>query len=104
MTTPRDDIPPQRVGSKRGWLDWTAPLPDDLQRLEDSVAECDYRNQHWLFHVSERPAQDVEKLLLQHLGYVLPDDEELITRVEFLSPTIRNRRWPSLETQETPAP
>jgi hypothetical protein len=93
----------------RGWLVFDS-LPDDLQRAEDSTQNADYARQHgdgrivrafdrdariWYF---ERPATDAERALLTHLGYVLPDD--LKTRVDFKTETLRRRTWPQLETQE----
>jgi hypothetical protein len=46
-----------------------------------------------------RPAADTERALLGDLGYTLP--EELLTRVMWRRGSIRERRWPQLET---PAP
>lgn len=89
-----ETIGPHRPGDPRGWLvfEW---LPDDLQLAEDSTLENDYSSQHWLRRVRNRPATATERLLLEHLGHALP--AELTTRVEYFSPTFRNRRWPALE-------
>jgi hypothetical protein len=104
------EIGPQRIGDRRGWLVFEY-LPDDLQRAEDATQAADYerrgsattQRQHeydpargqtvWYF---TRPATPAERTLLEHLGYTLP--AELTTRVEFLTETLRQRRWPQLET------
>jgi hypothetical protein len=98
---------------KRGWLVFDS-LPDDLQRAEDSTQHADYARQYgngliqrvfdrdsgiWYF---ERPATDAERTLLAHLGYQLPD--ELKTRVDFATETLRRRTWPQLESQEVTTP
>lgn len=91
----------------RGWLVFES-LPADLQRAEDSTQHADYGRQNfggirrqfdraarvWFW---ERPATDAERTLLEHLGYTLPD--QLTTRVQFQTETLRTRRWPQLETQ-----
>jgi hypothetical protein len=93
----------------RGWLAFTAPLPDDLQRAEDSTQHHDYVGPHtlksktdettgaWVDYF-ERPATDTERALLIALGYSLPD--ELVTTVSFPSALVRRRRWLQLETTE----
>jgi hypothetical protein len=92
----------------RGWLVFDS-LPPDLQRAEDATQHSDYGRgvrggarlqfhrdtRIWYF---ERPATDTERVLLQHLGYQLPD--ELITRVDYATETLRRRTWPQLESQE----
>lgn len=87
----------------RGWLAFDAPLPDDLQRAEDSTAAADYDHRRFGRQI-QRPATNAEKTLLTHLGYVLPnepDEPPLITVVTFVTGVVRNRRWPQLEiTQE----
>lgn len=90
----------------RGWLVFRG-LPNALQNAEDSTAAADFERQRtgrgivrrydkaargWFF---ERPATDAERALLAHLGYTLPVD--LVTRVSYVSETLRRRRWPSLE-------
>lgn len=108
MTEP---LPPQRVGDPRGWLTFEPPLlPPALQRGEDSAQAWDFASQATARWRSEfdairehkvlcfyRPATPTERYLLEQLGYgPLPD--QLETRVEFLTETLRNRRWPTLET------
>jgi hypothetical protein len=92
----------------RGWLVFDS-LPADLQRAEDSTQNADYFRADgrgiklaydrdariWYF---DRPATDTERTLLAHLGYTLP--EQLTTRVDYASETLRRRTWPQLETQE----
>lgn len=81
----------------RGWLVFDAPLPDDLQRAEDSTAAADYDRRRFGRQI-QRPATEAERTLLEHLGHVLPDD--LTTVVSFKSTSCRHRSWPQLETQE----
>ena len=106
-----DTMGPQRVDDRRGWLvfEW---LPDNLQRAEDATQAHDYGHSgvHWqreFDHVRGlpvrcfyRPATEAERTLLAHLGHTLPT--KLDTRVEFLTETLRQRRWRQLE-QESPA-
>jgi hypothetical protein len=52
-----------------------------------------------------RPATPTERLLLQHLGYLLPTDDTgdpapLYTVVGYVTDTLRCRTWPQLENQE----
>jgi hypothetical protein len=101
MTPTNDTIGPQMQRASegtdpRGWLvfHW---LPDDLQRLEDSCAVAD--RDAMRPRGFERPATDTERILLQHLGYQLPDN--LVTVVRYRTRGVRNRRWPQLE-QEAP--
>jgi hypothetical protein len=96
MTGPLEGIGAHRPRDIRGWLAFD-PLPDGIQRAEDATLAADHTAQHWLHHVRHRPATDTERALLAHLGYVVP--AELETRVEYLTATVRNRRWPQLETQ-----
>jgi hypothetical protein len=101
-------LPPQKPNDPRGWLTFDAPLPDDLQRAEDSTQHHDFYGPHvdwrtdydpasgtWVTYFG-RPATGTERELLTALGYELP--EELTTRVSFPSPLTRRRRWPQLET------
>ena len=108
MTSP-DGIGPQKPDDPRGWLvfDW---LPADLQNAEDSTLAAD-RGEHPGLHRSvhfspptdfayvrsrfTRPATATERVLLEHLGYDLPDD--LTTRVHWISSGVRNRSWPQLQ-------
>jgi hypothetical protein len=83
----------------RGWLTWAAPLPNDLQRAEDSTAVAD-KDRRRLFKPRghQRPATDTERALLSHLGYdPLPD--ELTTHVSWPSQSCRRRVWPQLEQE-----
>lgn len=118
MTTP---LPPQIPDDPRGWLTFAAPLPDDLQRAEDATQHADYVSSESPLSAAQRaagmyralesdsagspirvlyrPATPTERFLLETLGYQLP--EQLSTRVEYLSATMRNRRWPTLETENS---
>lgn len=104
------ELPPQvPQPDPRGWLAFTAPLPDDLQRAEDSTQHSDFcaHGVQWRYEYDEatgyecdyfeRPATDAEKALLTALGYTVPAD--LITKVSFPSGAVRRRRWPALENQ-----
>jgi hypothetical protein len=70
-----DTIGAQRPNDRRGWLMFDA-LPDDLQNAEDTTQAADRQRVRdhdlasWNFH---RPATDTERILLQHLGYELPE-------------------------------
>lgn len=89
----------------RGWLVFDS-LPPDLQRAEDSTQHADYGRADgigvkllfdrdvriWYF---ERDATDAERILLEHLGYQLPN--VLKTRVNYATETLRRRTWPQLE-------
>jgi len=83
----------------RGWLVFRH-LPDALQRAEDSRQNADHAFledtgcTRWT-----RLATDTERLLLDHLGFEVPD--RLMTRVEYRSAGVRNRRFPALENQES---
>jgi hypothetical protein len=72
-------------------------LPSDLQALEDSRAMAD--RDMLKFRGFVRPATDCERILLQHLGFELP--AELETHVSWPSKSVRRRRWPQLETEES---
>lgn len=86
----------------RGWLTFTEPLPDELQRAEDSTAENDLyarpRNRR-------RPATGTERTLLRLLGFILPDEVDgyagvpLKTHVTYAGNTVRLRTWPALKCQ-----
>lgn len=108
MTT----LPSQIPDDPRGWLTFTAPLPDDLQRAEDSTQHHDFYGPHqWQSKIDattgtwvdyfERPVTDAERTLLTTLGYTLP--ATLATTVSFPSALVRRRRWPALETQQEDA-
>jgi hypothetical protein len=103
------EIGPQRVGDRRGWLVFES-LPDDLQRAEDATQAADFAlagsfSVRWsrivdpdrghVVRYFTRPATTAERTLLEHLGHTLP--ETLETRVEYLTETLRRRRWPQLE-------
>src|SRR5262245_47977905 len=80
----------------RGWLVWDAPLPDPLQAAEDSTAVADRDRQRLLSpRGHEREATETEQILLQHLGFELP--EQLTTKVTWPSRSVRRRTWPALE-------
>jgi hypothetical protein len=106
-------LPPQRPDDPRGWLTFTALLPDELQRGEDSTQHADFYADgvKWGHEYDSatgcsvdyftRSATPTERALLAELGYDIPDD--LTTRVSFPSALVRRRRWPALETQENAA-
>jgi hypothetical protein len=106
-----DGVGPQRADDRRGWLVFEH-LPDELQRAEDATQAADFDRRTWhhpgwirefdhLRGISVRcfyrPATPAERTLLAHLGHTLPTN--LDTRVEYLSETLRQRRWPALESQ-----
>lgn len=131
MTTIPGVGEPLQDNLARGIATFTS-LPDDLQRAEDSTLAADRARwddgwstsrglvwkriktvvpgirrdgvepePEWV-RVFDRPATNTERMLLEHLGYELPDD--LVTRVTFFGP-VRNRRWPQLmDNQEQELP
>lgn len=100
--TDNGDIGPQLARAAGGTdprgilvFEW---LSDGLQNAEGSTLESDHSQRHWRGSVvRERPATETERLLLAHLGYVLP--AQLTTRVQWTTAGVRNRRWPQLEGQ-----
>lgn len=79
----------------RGWLALNN-LPPEIQRQEDSTAMVDkdrYRLLSPRGHI--RDATPAERMLLAHLGYVVP--EQLSTKVSWPSRSVRRRTWPQLE-------
>ena len=74
-------------------------LPDDLQRAEDSTQAAD--RERTMGFPFEREATPTERILLQHLGYQLP--EQLVTAVSYPSSWVRCRRWPALEEGNQPS-
>jgi hypothetical protein len=95
------DIGAHRPDPYRGWLVFNA-LPTELALAEDSTLASDNR---LLMHYDprgqcfDRPATETERTLLAHLGFTLPDD--LVTHVDRISTSVRQRRWPALESQIT---
>jgi hypothetical protein len=87
----------QQGTDPRGWLVF-AWLPTDLQNAEDSTAVAD--RDRMKPRGFERPATDTERVLLEHLGYTLPD--ELVTFVKYRTRGVRHRSWPQLEQEATP--
>lgn len=82
----------------RGWLVFRG-LPEDLRRAEDATLERDSRYQRETGRTKwTRPATPTERLLLERLGYELP--EKLQTYITYTTASIRNRRWPALENGE----
>lgn len=80
----------------RGWLVFAA-LPAEAQRLEDQTQNFDHE-QHRRPSVHRiRPSTDVEKLLLGHLGFAVPNNLETV--VKYPSGGIRRREWPALIRQ-----
>jgi hypothetical protein len=108
-------LPPQQPQpDPRGWLTFTAPLPNDLQNAEDSAQHHDFYGPHecqskfddtlgaWIDYF-DRPATDTERALLTTLSYTLPDGtlpDDLVTTVSFPSPLVRRRRWLQIENPE----
>jgi hypothetical protein len=72
-------------------------LPTDLQSDEDSTQAADRERSNFHPRGFERPATDAEILLLEHLGYAVPDD--LTTFVTYRTRGIWCRTWPQLETE-----
>jgi hypothetical protein len=112
MTTPV--LPPQQPQpDPRGILCFTEPLPEPWASAEDGTQAWDFTDGSWcadwlverdadgnfVCDYFERPATDTEIALLTALGYVLPADEPLVTRVSFPSELVRRRRWLQLEEQ-----
>jgi len=79
----------------RGWLAFRS-LPADLQAAEDAraIADLDHARTHRT-PCFARPATEVERTLLAHLGHDVPDD--LDTTVQYLTDHVRRRTWPTLE-------
>jgi hypothetical protein len=118
MTAPDLSGIEQIPGDRRGWLALRG-LPDEQRRAEDATLHADMYGsrrvgtypatgdpEQWAsdrtrggakYATFTRAATDTERLLLQHLGYVLPD--ELTTHVAFLTRTLRCRTWPQLEEE-----
>jgi hypothetical protein len=97
-----DTIGAHRPDDPRGWLLFES-LPIDLQNAEDSRLGADRQRVRDNDHSASsftREATDTERLLLSHLGYAVPTGP-LTTYVRWLSPGVRQRRWPALEEQET---
>lgn len=73
-------------------------LPPEIQRAEQQTQFADYERRHWRASLpEERPATSAERLLLEHLGYTVPND--LTTCVRWLSNGVRRRTWPQLNDQ-----
>lgn len=84
----------------RGWLAFSAPLPEPYQAQEDSTAVND-RDKARLFKPRghTRSATAAEVALLQHLGYQVPDGLETV--ISWPSRACRRRTWPELENGGT---
>lgn len=81
----------------RGWTTFRN-LPDELQRQEDQTQNFDYERRNWRPSVPRtRPATAAERVLLEHLGFTLP--ENLTTVVRYPSGGVRKREWPALTQQ-----
>jgi len=108
MTAPVPGVGPQLARAAdgtdpRGVLTFEY-LPENLQASEDATLAAD--RERWSIgprrlgfephrYGFTRPATDTERILLQHLGYTLPD--QLTTVVTFKSRSVRHRSWPTLE-------
>lgn len=91
-------LPARNPDDPRGWLTFTAPLGDDLQRAEDSTQAADYDRARRYGSTFTRPATTTEQTLLAELGHDLGAlTEPLTTTVKFLSYSVRRRTWPQLE-------
>ena len=99
MTTPEGIGPQleraQQGSDPRGILVFSS-LPSELQRGEDATAVCD-RDRHRMLDPRghQREASEAERILLQYLGFELP--EQLTTKVTWPSRSVRRRTWPQLE-------
>jgi hypothetical protein len=81
----------------RGWLVFRN-LPDNLRRAEDATLEADSRYARETGRTKwSRLATEAERTLLQFLGYEPPPN--LHTVITYITASIRNRRWPTLEGQ-----
>ncbi|MFC9997032.1 hypothetical protein [Nocardia sp. NPDC127526] len=100
---PTCPLPARIPNDRRGWLTFTTELSAPLQRAEDTTHAADFdacpRDR-------TRPATETEKALLRALGLRLPEDQpgateaaRLLTKVEYLAPTLRRRTWPALAEQ-----
>jgi hypothetical protein len=81
----------------RGWITFRN-LPDELQRQLDQTQADDWERRSWRpSQYRTRPASVAEKILLTHLGFVVPSNLE--TRVRYVSAGIRLIEFPALTDQ-----
>lgn len=81
----------------RGWITFRY-LPDELQRQIDQTQAHDWEARSWRPSVHrDRPATEAEKLLLEHLGFVVPAN--LTARVRYISGSVRRVDFPALVDQ-----
>lgn len=87
-------MPDPRFDDPRGILAFTGILPEPYQLAEDATLAWDSQHRD-----RTRLATPVERVLLEHLGYRLPDD--LRTVVRFTTASIRSRSWPQIDQPHT---
>lgn len=92
---------PQLVDHPGGWLEFQHGAGCPVRDREDATRAADFeRRDPWFTGVRfQRPATATERQLLGALGYQVPAG--LTTVVEYLSATVRCRRWPTLEARNT---
>lgn len=89
----------QYANDVRGWLVFHGGLPDELQRAEDATQAADHAYQRQTGRTRwSRPVTATEKLLLEYL-FEREMPEDLQTRVEYITDSLRRRRWLALEAQ-----
>ncbi|MBN7304339.1 hypothetical protein IUQ79_20800 [Mycobacteroides abscessus subsp. bolletii] len=99
----------QYQNDPRGWLTFSH-LPDELQRAEDATQAADFvrwsdsqAHSRVYFGIPfDRPATATERVLLEYLGYQLPEALTTIVNYPASGGGIRQRRWPALENSATP--
>lgn len=68
-----------------------------LRTFEDATQAADHDRDH--YGRFSRPATPTEQVLLAALGYGLPP--QLDTTVEYLTPGVRRRTWPTIRPTES---
>jgi hypothetical protein len=71
-------------------------LPGAIQDAEDATQAADHAHMRETGRTRfARQATNTEKYLLRSLGYELPEGQ-LLTRVDFITASLRRRIWPAL--------